>query len=1126
MALQPARPLNLARVDGADLFTAAEAVVKAALESELAVGAIAGARRGPLAGAFDLAADERVATLFVEHQLETIAVPDAPRALELGLQAARSRRRAIAIVGNDELDAAMPGLERIAATALPTDSGLCLLLEDAPLRSPTACPRRAMQRLDLPCLEAADVDGLRNGIEDAIRLSRAAERAVGLVAHVSILRTIDTLEARPNRVVGTLDVAEAMRHRRRRPRPGETLDLLRMARRLEVNTPENMPSPGETAALGFIAVGAASVAVRHVLAELRLAGRVPVLHLGMVHPLDEAVVERVLARCAQVLVLEPRPGSVGVSVAALAERLRRRDAACGVLWWDAVPAPTGGDGEPFEAEDALRPSLLVRRTLHLLHGVRPGLNVASRLASVEDGAALVMAPPPREAITRGIDGERVVRELLDEVDRWARHRDEEGDVDAEPGALAIDGIEPIEHPARLVTVECWRRRRFVAEGAAAVRQAAREQRSRLLVVIDEGGDDDVDPERLARAAAPGERGERIHIESIALNDRVALRDRLRAAVEHDGATVLVVRSDGGREAEAAAAEIDRLGFQPTQRLVWPAELACDIRPSLPRSLAEAGGARSLVPFDHQLRVERVGSRHGGRPRLELRPLLERIDVIRTKPPTVGWRGDPASRLAPPRPEHGQRGWWRAHLAGVRGRAPGIAAEVLVDAGRAMGYHVRCIGDPTSLGPGRRAWSQVLFTRPRSDEPSPALVASIPYGEADLLLGIDPLETLRALGPDAALRVAASDRTMAAVNDGLLDDQRDVAVDGGLERHARTLAEVLSRTAMEGRTAVDDVAGACREAFLTDRVVDLVLLGISFQRGFVPLSVEAMEGAVRRAEGRGVGRAFEAFTFGRQLGADGRIAAPRRGDERDEPIERLVRRVGLDLERQRPRRRSASASFMALLADSLARTPGLAESEAGRAAQRDLVLAMRRCFAWGGVEYAGKYTELVLGVYASDRGDLGRELTRLAVVPLADAMLMRDFVYMAAMASSLDHRRRTRQRLAVRSARGDSVSRRYLNRAEAVGFGWRLRIDFRTSDWPARALSVLGRAVPVAWRGSEADREVRTYVIDLIRRATEGAKTAYRPWAATLQALHEQAESNRLRGITVDQLRERVEGAGA
>ncbi|MFO0875603.1 MAG: hypothetical protein U0575_16785 [Phycisphaerales bacterium] len=455
----------------------------------------------------------------------------------------------------------------------------------------------------------------------------------------------------------------------------------------------------------------------------------------------------------------------------------------------------------------------------------------------------------------------------------------------------------------------------------------------------------------------------------------------------------------------------------------------------------------------------------------------------------------------------------------------MIADVLIDAGRAMGYHVRCVQDPTPIGPGRRAWAQVLFTRPRPDEPAPPLTAQIPYGEADLLIGVDALETLRALGPDPALRVAAPDRTTATVNDGLLDDQLDARLDGGLERFARALAGSVRLAALGGRAVVEDVAGACRESFLTDRVVDLVLLGMAFQRGFVPISIEAAEGAVRRAELRGIGRAVEAFAFGRQLGAEDR-AAPRRADDREEPVEQLVRRVGLDLRRQRPRREAASRLFMAMLDDLLVRAPDLGAGPAARDAQRDLVLAMRRCFAWGGVEYARRYAELVGGLYAADRGDLGRELTRLAIVPLADAMLMRDQVYLAVMASSLDHRRRTRQRLAVRSARGDTVSRRYLNRLDTLAFGWRLRIDFRTSDWPARAMSVIGRAVPLSWRGSHADRAVREYVIDLVRRASAEAPAAYRPWIATMRALHEQAEANRLRGVTVDQLRERVEGSGA
>jgi hypothetical protein len=78
----------------------------------------------------------------------------------------------------------------------------------------------------------------------------------------------------------------------------------------------------------------------------------------------------------------------------------------------------------------------------------------------------------------------------------------------------------------------------------------------------------------------------------------------------------------------------------------------------------------------------------------------------------------------------------------------------------MGYDVRSIHDPTPIGAGRRGWAQVLFTNPRRDETPMAFSTTPPYGQVDLLLGMDPLETLRALGPDAWLRVGSTDRTSA------------------------------------------------------------------------------------------------------------------------------------------------------------------------------------------------------------------------------------------------------------------------------------------------------------------------------------------------------------------------------
>jgi len=1113
-----ARGANLTRADGFDLYTAAEAFLKGVFESEVPVHRLCLVRRGPLAALADLVALERTASVLVDHGVEVISASDGVRSLELALQMARSGRRAVSLLANDELDQAMPSLAAAVESRLPPDAALCLFIEDDAERAPAACPRVAVRRLELPAIEPANLEELRDGIEHALRLSRAAERPAVVIAHVSLLRTIDTLESRPNRVVGTLDVAAALRHQRRGPRPGEVLDPLRMVRRLELNVAEAMPNPGEEAPLGVIAVGAARMAMQHVLAELKLEGRVPLLHLGSVSPLDEAVIERLLSRCRDVMVLESRPGSLGPGLAAVSERLRRRGVERGLLWWDQFPPSAAGPGESMAPGDALRPSVIARKGLNLLHELRPGLQVASRLATVSlDQSETATSERPASGIAAGKI--EAIGALLADLDRWARQRSLEDDEELEPTALALDGIEPTERLPRMVTVERWTKRRFAVEGIGAVRQAARERRPRLLLVLDDG-EDEVDPERLARAAAPSERGDRVTIVAGSLANRTGLRDLLREAIAREGVTVLVIRTAvESTGSEASLAEIDRQGFQPVQRLVWAAELACDLRPSMPRLSAEVR-ARVPAPLEHQLRVERlsggINAAHTRLFRLRLRPLLEQLEVIRTRPPTAG-RGAPLPRPTPPRPEHAGRGSWRAHLAGMRGPSPGFAAEILADAGRAMNFHVRCIHDPTIVGAGRGAWAQVLFTRPRPGESAPPLTAQIPYGEADLVLGIDPLETLRALGSDPALRVAAPDRSACVINGGALEDQLDLDCAAALAR----LAELAPLVSIPGRAVVRDVAGTCRSEFLTDRLVDLVLLGAAFQRGLIPASVEAIEQAVRRAEDRGVGRALEAFQFGRHLEGE-QVAVMRRGDGAPETVERLIRRIELDLRARRPRRAVEARLFLDLLRQTLEAVPGLAETSAGRDARRDLILALRRCLAWGGVEHARRYAQLVHRVYEADRGDAGRELSRLIIVPLADALLPRDLVYLGVMATSLDHRRRTRERLGVRVARGDQLNRRYLNRLDLLAFGWRVRVDFRTSDWPARMIAIAGPLIPKPLRQTRAERDMRDYVVDLVERAADGAALQYRHWVSVFRRLQEQAGENRLRGVPVNALRERIE----
>jgi hypothetical protein len=1086
----------LARYEGADLYSAPAAILKGLLEAELVVSSVTGPRREPFTGIFRLQQDEAVAELLRRHELRVTATPSADRGVTLARFAARSGRGAIALIPAGELGRA----ERVVAAAadepLPQGGALCLFIEDRSEKG--RGPRRLVRQLGMPTIEPEGIGALRDAMDSALRVSWSARRCVALVVHATILRGAETIESRPNRMIESVDAMLARRQGRRRPRLAEAQDVLRMFRRLELNRVESLPSPGERLPVGFITIGPAVVALRHLTHTLHLVGRVPLVQLGAIHPIDDVVVARLLTRCEPVVVLDPRPGIL--------------EEGPGTVWGRELPPE--GDGPPLslEIDQALHPSLLARRIVHLLHMLRPSGRVASQLVSTPP--ALAIDVPPRSANVGPAAAVNVVRRMLVDVDQWLRDQHTESpDVPAYDAALAIDGVEPPAAPKRVVTAETWEPGRFLSEGIAALRQAARDPRPWIFVVCDVGSDDGQDVERLVRGVIPAEGADRVHVERASLVETAQLEERLRAAAIEDRLTV-VIATDGPparfdvMALERGLAEIDRLGFEPRERLARPADRAGAVRPGREVEPGEPPVDREAVPMRSSLRISRLPRRgrtsSGMQVRGHVRPLIEEVEVKRTRPPVRRWRRDASSLLPLPEIMHGQASQWRLHVAGFAGRPPGRVTRILHDAGSAMGYAVSSEYDATPIGAGRRGWAQLLFTNPRADETESRVTTRLPFGEADLVLGLDASETLRAISADPALAVAHVGRTCAVVNTGRFRDETDS------ERASAVREELLvalrASTRATART-VEDFAGACRAWFHTDRVVGLALLGAAFQSGLVPVTVDAIERAVAAAEAAGHGRASEAFRFGRHLALEPRLfSRPREG--RDEPVERIARRMVRQLQRRRWGAVWAER-FRLALEESLDGMPGLTETDQGRRARRDFVVALYRCLHWGGPECAERYARLITDLYHADRGDAGRALTRHAVLPLAEAMLIRDPMYLAAMAASGEQRQLTRQILNAKRGREDEIQRRFLTRFELVVGSIRLRAEVRTSDWAARVVAGLRPLIPTAWRGSRRRREVREYVIDLVERATRCDADEYEHYQNALTRLHQHAVDGEL-----------------
>lgn len=1095
----------LARGEGHALCTAFDAILKGLLECELPVHEAVAPRRPPLEGLFRPLADERCVEALERHGLRVVQMVDAARGVSLAVRAAAMGKRGLVCVPNDQLEIAAAAAWRDGARETRGGGSAVLLLEDNPYLSPGACPIRAARALGIPCLTPADLHGLRNAVQDAFRIAEAGRVTVAVAVHVSLLRSLDTLEMHPNRVLERVDLALEGRRVRRAPLPTDGEDPLTMGRRLELNRLTSLPSPGESEPWGVVAVGPCALAARHLLDELGLSGRVPMLTVGLAGPIDEASVLRLLSRCANVVVLEPRPGSVSRELLAVAEAGRRVGERVASLWWDELPSD-GADAPRLEINDGTRPSILARKIVHLLARVRPGQPIERRLARVDE--RLERWPVPDRGLGLGASGAiDAARGMVEEVAEEIAGRSLPA---GEPvTAVWAPGL-PAREADRIATVEIWDRRRFAAEGVAAVRQACREVRPRVLVVCDLGDEPGPDPERLSRAAAPADAAAPLSVVRGDLNDRAAFRELLRTAALRDGLTIVVGQDGPPARRDVAAldrglAEADRLGFVPLQRAIWPADAACDVRPAPAEVMVERGLERGTNPVRTELTVEVLEDRARARLEARIRPLFEQVEVLRSKPPRPEELDPSAPRPAPPRVIHAEAGRWRAHLAGWRGDAPGLAAWVLCEAGRAMGYRVQSSFQTTPIGPGRRAWSQVLFTRLEAGEA--ALAAQTPYGEADLLLGMDAVESLRAIGPDPFLRVADAERTFVVANAGPLDDQ----VDEARVRAASELAEAIEVGCRREGSFLADVATLARRTFLTDRLTDLVLLGAAFQRGLVPVSVQSLEAALERAEARGFGRCLDAMRYGRVLAAE-RTDAERPGrHDPDQPVA-LARRFLLEISHSGLFGARAALRLRPLFGQLLRRTGAWRHDPSLRQAQRDLVNGLHRCWLWGGVTYAEAYARLIDALLAREG------LAPLAVLPLAEAMLIRDGVFVATMCTSPEQRRLTRRRLDVRPARGDRMERRFLYRIEATVLGRFIRLDFRSSDWPARLVRTAGMVLPHGVRGRQPARELREAVIELCARAGAEAAGAT-AFARALRRLHEMAERGELRELDAGAVRE-------
>jgi len=1160
-------PPRFLRESGREVFNGNELLVKGALETEGGVHLMNGYPGSPVATFFDVLSDlsDLLKKHGIECRLannEALAVA-AINGSQMGPLRSMAVFKSVGLhVASDALalgNLAGPHPEGGAVIAIGDDPW-------SESTQVPADSRFLCRHLYVPVLEPSTPQEVKDFVDLGFKLSNASGLYLGYLLTTTLADGGGTVLCRPNHYPLTnanhpfelqtdaLDLESKVllpprTGQRERDIPERQQRLLDAAEQLGLNRLHDVPGENEVL---LVTSGMAYQYVLQALSDVGLSGAIPILKLDVTWPVDRRRIEPLLTRFAHVLVVEERRSFIEEQIAAIAVRAgQESDKRIARIWGKEFPEGTAG----FPSALGLNGSIVVDRLAHFLRIIRSPLarNAARpidvQLRVLADAARNEFAIPRRTpTFCPGCPHRDSSALLLDIKKRFAdeaymRNTHGRGAVDLvfhgdtgcytmlmfEPNAPLMhnysgmglgggtgSGIDPFIRNKQVVFMGDST---FFHSGSTAISNSVTGRQDITYIILANGttamtGHQPLPTlqEDLLHRPIPAQEIESIvkavtggQCPVIRANpeDRKPYGKLLERVILADGVKILIADKECGitfnrRKTRRQRAEVREKGFVRRQVEMNVTPEVCEYCLECTNNTGCPG--LTVVQTDYGPKVQTDLSwctNDGACARVGACPSFEEVIITRRRPPTP--RGHKILLADIPEVKTTFAGdVWRAWLAGVGGMGIGTAAGILVLAGKHDGYTVH-FSDKKGLAIRNGAtYSQIVFSK--TDRP---VCMTVGYGQADLLLGLDPLEAVRAVDGKSPFRVADPSRTAAVVNTDPSPTIRTLmGLDGiGIDQ----LEADLKQATDPERYFSARIALLCERIFGTKLYSNITMLGIAYQRGLLPLSLTALQEGIREAISADFEKNLRAFDVGRKLVYRPDLFADLFGEQQapSRSLARTVREKAAYLNmrllgsRKALREDRPGATGKRRLPDTkvartykhLVFTTLRACRELDRATMRDIAVRIYDLIQWGGVRYARRYVERIRRTFLADHEEEGFAATRAAVWNLAKLMLIKDEFYVAHLLTSYEKRRRDRQRYNVNPANGDRLRYRRTFHPRFLG----RQVDVRVPHWSLyvlRNLRILRRIVPL-WRYPER-RFLRWYerLVDDFSRATRADYARY------------------------------------
>ena len=445
----------------------------------------------------------------------------------------------------------------------------------------------------------------------------------------------------------------------------------------------------------------------------------------------------------------------------------------------------------------------------------------------------------------------------------------------------------------------------------------------------------------------------------------------------------------------------------------------------------------------------------------------------------------------------------------------------------MGYHVQFLDKKGLAIRNGGVFSQLVYTRAESRvsslksqvaQETPGLATTdsglvtttplIPYGKADLILGVDILEAVRGLDPAHPYRVASPHRTAAVVNTA--KTPTILSLLGTQDFKVSDLEDTLRKYTRSDRYLGFNVGDLCERVLDTKLYANIMMVGMAFQRGLLPLTQEVLEAAIKRVCRGEADRNLRAFNIGRKIAVRPELFVVEQQHEYESARKTLRRKVNtIRVWYGNRRGETLARQFRVLMKSTFRATRGLRVDDT---LLRDVIIRAYDCMIWGGIDYARRYTDRLVATFHKDHPSHGYEITRAVVHNLAKVMLIKDEIYVASMLTSPEKYRRDRRRFNVNPDRGDRIVYKHHNRPEFEIFGRNIRFEWKSRDWQLRLMSKMGFARKLLPQWHIRERQFRDWYEGLVDRLPDALHHDEREYQRHLAVLRTPAPVTGFREI--------------